>query len=914
MKLKQIFSLLLSALLVFSTFGTAVVFAEETALPKSISIADGSIVVSAAETPGYLTVTYGADRTKTAPFLNSTPIVITGSSTANTISVGGGLTAAITLQNVSIAPAAPSAAPALSVAGGSAVSLTLSGANSLTGGAGAAAISAGAATLTVQNTAAGGGSLAVSAGAGGVSAISCGTLALVGGSLSANSGAVTGSVTLNANATLTARGGLSNNLTVKSGTANVTGNVSGKLLVEAGTATVSGTVGSLETKGGTTTVGAVGKSAVVRGGAATINGGMDSLTVTGGKAVWNGGDAKASGITIVKGGELAVNAGTLGITKLQNGGKLTLKNADLVPTRFVLEGGSYSIAGVGYYKAVVNGLPANTTVSVNGSEYSTGGSGSITLYLPAGSQNLSITDAAGNSYPATINVTSDGNATATVEQTCKCSLTDFVLVDQAATIPDGQESIVFDLHKLYAEGSAVGATNGCTLHSADSAVSVVYTVDGVQTAANEHSLTIGKDKTAVKVSAVATFNGIEKKSNEVAIRIVREVALTPPASVRYGKDIVISHNGGADFKNAVDYVAFGGVQVPADRVAISDTGITISGKQNTEAGERSVYVKLKDGSAYTLKDAAVKVKVENNIGVVQQPASITGKRVGASFTSLGLPAKVKIVLDGESGNAIECAVKWDSSKYRSSSTSRQTITGTIQDLPSHVTLNPDTKEVKIYVTLKRSSSSGGSNEHDYEYEFWSDVLDRVKEADSGDTIYVKAGQYDNMPASILEELKGRKVTLIIEPEKGKDITIYGKNVKSVPASRISYTLTELAKLYKDGGSSSSSSSSSSKSSSSTPTWSGSVLPSSSQPAAPVTPSSSSSPSSSEEESSSESSSEEEQESSEEELGPDVPTDTEPEEPEPEEKKMSPLVAVIGITVAAAALSGIIACIVLRRRQ
>lgn len=52
-----------------------------------------------------------------------------------------------------------------------------------------------------------------------------------------------------------------------------------------------------------------------------------------------------------------------------------------------------------------------------------------------------------------------------------------------------------------------------------------------------------------------------------------------------------------------------------------------------------------------------------------------------------------------------------------------------------MTLNPDTKEVKIYVTLKRSSSSGGSNERDYEYEFWSDVLERVKEADSGDTIY-----------------------------------------------------------------------------------------------------------------------------------------------------------------------------------
>ena len=332
-------------------------------------------------------------------------------------------------------------------------------------------------------------------------------------------------------------------------------------------------------------------------------------------------------------------------------------------------------------------------------------------------------------------------------------------------------------------------------------------------------------------------------------------------------------------------------------------------------------------SGAVISDAAtVAITGTKPVATPVRPSSIT-KNTGTSFDRLGLPTTVRATLNTGIGTTrtINLPVVWDGSNYRSGSSGTYTIKGTLS-LPSTyknaVTLT--TTSTTISVTLRRSSSGGGggSSSTDPDYEFWMQVRDRIESAESGSTktITVTADKYDNMPTSVLEALKGTKMTLVIERSGKADIKIYGRNMHTIPSTQVFYKLDDLAKLYKTTPSGSSSGPVDVKP---TPGDVSSVAPppASSRPYVP--PASSTPPSSSS--SSSSSSSEEESSSSEEESHPDIREDESSEEeptedvnkdvdPEQEKKPISPVFVVAIVAAVVALVAGIVSYIIIRRRE
>ena len=338
----------------------------------------------------------------------------------------------------------------------------------------------------------------------------------------------------------------------------------------------------------------------------------------------------------------------------------------------------------------------------------------------------------------------------------------------------------------------------------------------------------------------------------------------------------------------------------------------------------------------------------NNIGLIPSGAVITGgnlqlatllqakvsdvaasytikKPVGTLVGNLGLKTSAKATLqNGQTlfgKNTVELYIEWNGD-YNASKTSRQTLTGTVKVISPYggtVQLS-GTTTTKAYITLTKSSGGGGgSSTPDPDYEFWMNVLDEIEGASTGSTktVYADATKYDDMPTSILEALKGTKMTLIIERSGKKDIKIYGSNMKAIPASQIFYRLDDLAKLYAN-------STSSSEADKPLPKPTPGDIPASSTAPAPVRPSSSyapppvsssSSSSSSEEESTSSeeesTSSEEEESSSEEESEPDVPVNK---EEKPEKSPISPVAIVAIVAAVVALIAGVVSYIVIRRRD
>lgn len=108
-----------------------------------------------------------------------------------------------------------------------------------------------------------------------------------------------------------------------------------------------------------------------------------------------------------------------------------------------------------------------------------------------------------------------------------------------------------------------------------------------------------------------------------------------------------------------------------------------------------------------------------------------------------------------------------------------------------------------YTRTSSSSSSstggggggGGNNEPPYSETFWENMRDRIDDADRGDKIKFSSSKLDNMPTSILRQLKGKNITLEIS-HGSKKIIINGKRMYDIPKNRVFYTFDDLYDLYK----------------------------------------------------------------------------------------------------------------------
>ena len=82
-----------------------------------------------------------------------------------------------------------------------------------------------------------------------------------------------------------------------------------------------------------------------------------------------------------------------------------------------------------------------------------------------------------------------------------------------------------------------------------------------------------------------------------------------------------------------------------------------------------------------------------------------------------------------------------------------------------------------------------------EENFWDEVEKEVKNAKAGETVKVYAGNYDNMPHSIMKLLDEKEVTLVIHWNNGNTITIPADKAQADAKGRIYWPLSVLEELY-----------------------------------------------------------------------------------------------------------------------
>ncbi|WMJ83352.1 InlB B-repeat-containing protein [Oscillospiraceae bacterium LTW-04] len=104
--------------------------------------------------------------------------------------------------------------------------------------------------------------------------------------------------------------------------------------------------------------------------------------------------------------------------------------------------------------------------------------------------------------------------------------------------------------------------------------------------------------------------------------------------------------------------------------------------------------------------------------------------------------------------------------------------------------------VPVEKILRSSSSDNGPNEE--QKKFWDVVETAIKAARNGDTVKVSAKWFDQMPDSVMSELRrSPDVTLVIDWNGGKTITVPAGMYQDEDASRIYWPLSLLETLYGD---------------------------------------------------------------------------------------------------------------------
>ncbi|MEG0090447.1 MAG: hypothetical protein RSA20_01385, partial [Oscillospiraceae bacterium] len=101
------------------------------------------------------------------------------------------------------------------------------------------------------------------------------------------------------------------------------------------------------------------------------------------------------------------------------------------------------------------------------------------------------------------------------------------------------------------------------------------------------------------------------------------------------------------------------------------------------------------------------------------------------------------------------------------------------------------------VTPTPPKGDGGAVTPDYENEFWIGVVSKIQAAKKGVVIKINTGDYDKMPATVMEELRLKGAGMVISRNGGKAITIPAGKAKNAEEGRYFWPLSQLAELYKN---------------------------------------------------------------------------------------------------------------------
>lgn len=409
-RLKKSLAVVLATLMVLTMLPGGLLKAEAAEGDKTtLNISKGSIVI------GNGTVKQNG----TSLTYNSNGYIITGSTTANALSVAGG-SQDITLSGVNIDISATRNACAFSIAPGASVDLTLCGSNTLKSGYASAGLQVpeGASVLVTGSdddflTATGGGGNSGSgAGIGGGLMSSGGNITITGGSITATGSSYASGI----GGALYGSGG---NIVISGGTVNATAGdssagIGGGYNGSGGNITITG--GSVNATGLTGGTGIGGGNDNGSGGNIIITGGMVTATGSWSAAGIGGGNIKGSGGNVtISGGSVTATGGSIGGPGIGGGrdgsaGTTTITGGSVNATS--VTGGVTDGSGNTEHCVTVTGLTATTDVnaSINGGKTffcETDGSGQLYLWMAAGDSKETIC-CGGTYYGANVTV-SDAN-------------------------------------------------------------------------------------------------------------------------------------------------------------------------------------------------------------------------------------------------------------------------------------------------------------------------------------------------------------------------------------------------------------------------------------------------------------------------------------------------------------------------
>lgn len=431
MRMKRILGVFLCAALIFTLLPAAARAASD---PGNyiFDVSEGSITVGAGTSGGTLKVSYGASQT-----LDNIPasqeLTITGTTTANTVTVSSGVTVKITLSGVSIDVSGISDDTCAFDMTGATVKLTLAGgtSNTLKSGnecagiqvpAGASLTIDGVGTLTASSHL-GAGIGSGDGGAGGTVIIKCGDIIA-----SSYSGAGIGGGADGAGGAVAISGG-----TVSASSTNGAG-VGGGYEGEGGTVTISGGTVSADSNygagvgggnggaGGTVTISGgiviaygysgagIGGGRLADGGTVTVSGGAVSASSYYGAGIGGGYDGHGGDVAISGGSVKATGDTTAENIGHGNGGAFsgTLTNGtgqNVYLTTVTLDGVTSETA--------VSVLTTSLDYTYGINDMQTDADGKLYLYLPENAKTTAVRTSAGT-YTGDITTTADHNAAGTL--------------------------------------------------------------------------------------------------------------------------------------------------------------------------------------------------------------------------------------------------------------------------------------------------------------------------------------------------------------------------------------------------------------------------------------------------------------------------------------------------------------------
>jgi len=183
----------------------------------------------------------------------------------------------------------------------------------------------------------------------------------------------------------------------------------------------------------------------------------------------------------------------------------------------------------------------------------------------------------------------------------------------------------------------------------------------------------------------------------------------------------------------------------------------------------------------------VELQVSNDGGNIWAKATMSDVRNGIAQVVLPIPEGTNP--DTHSYTVYHFADGWNNPGEK--------LNPTLHRASQTLSVTVDSFSPFVVVATPKSSVNDNSSSNDDGYDFWMNVKDKIEDANSGDTIKVKAYGYDKMPWSVMQALHKSKVSMSIEWSYGKDIYIAAGNAvnPSTDVGRVYYPLSYLEKLF-----------------------------------------------------------------------------------------------------------------------